>query len=224
MLCGSPRSKPPRRSSSARGSGWYEETNSRMRSVIRARTCGTFSTECVVTSERHTHRRRSSIGNDQSAAKRSRLLGTTRSRCDAARGIGRSYARRRAARGPTTTLPAVTPSIIGVSIFMSPPKKSVEGSSMGSSAADSAAARSSNSGRYASIVWCAHNARATGSASRGRPVLDGVSPVAWLTCSSATRTSCSRSMRANGSTFGSDSPSLATAIANWRAASQLKVP
>ena len=83
-------------------------------------------------------------------------------------------------------LPAVTPSIIGVSIFMSPPKKSAEGSSMGSSAADSAAARSSNSGRYASIVWCAHNARVTGSASRGRPVLDGVSPVAWLTCSSAT--------------------------------------
>ena len=49
-------------------------------------------------------------------------------------------------------LPAVTPSIIGVSIFMSPPKKSAEGSSSASPDADSAAARSSNNGRYASIV------------------------------------------------------------------------
>ncbi len=52
-------------------------------------------------------------------------------------------------------LPAVTPSIIGVIIFMRPPKKSAEGSSSawsGSPDADNAAARSSNKGRYASIV------------------------------------------------------------------------
>ena len=49
-------------------------------------------------------------------------------------------------------LPAVTPSIIGVIIFMRPPKKSADGSSSAWSDADKAAARSSNRGRYASIV------------------------------------------------------------------------
>ena len=55
-------------------------------------------------------------------------------------------------------LPAVTPSIIGVSIFISPPNRLAVGSSGSSSGAavaagaDSAAASFSKSGRYASIV------------------------------------------------------------------------
>ncbi len=52
-------------------------------------------------------------------------------------------------------LPAVTPSIIGVSIFINPPNRLAVGSSGSSSCAagaDSAVASFSKSGRYASIV------------------------------------------------------------------------
>jgi hypothetical protein len=185
---------------------------------------------------RQIHSCRSSSGRLHSWPKALRLGTTIISSSGWGRGMGRSYwPKLRRARWPTIE-PAVMATIVGCMAWSMGPTMAATWSSGGRSSGSlgrsgssgasspgrlpSEAARRSSRGRKASRVLLAHRARLTGTTVRPRPPTDVDRPVTLPTCSSATRASCSSLIRSSGSTLGSLWPSVATAWARLRAASQ----